>query len=695
MSGVRSSVGKDKKLLAELLRKNISSYEVNFQAVKINLTLTFQVASKNLEEFDSRRKTNWNAFKPGGYLIRVCEANYDSIRTEYLPNIRHTIFQLNENLKPKKFSSFEAQIELAKGACLFIPVSDLIIKTIENLTEMYRNRALKRTSPTLLVLPEKIIEVGQNIEEVKDLWWELMAYYRYYLDEVPVMICCTDYCSDEWNKAVALYNQINELLNKSICKMICQDDPSPESAIQMSATISDNIENELISCFSSLKKTDELHSQISDRLTRLSPLIGKGYWRNDDISETNFFEGQYSVADFAGPEFGFSNLNSTTLKYIKSLKDELIALKESFSKVEGKIPYSHDNISMDQRQELLRLSHVITELIINSRIGIKISIDHFGETIKAKDNFRVNRSQLDLTQANIKKLCHCWLPLMECMGNFLLAFESTNSKTNEDIVDDYGDLKVYESKVMLKLEISWRFDLCFELVDLAHKDIKAYDCGGFLKDCRSLSLEIKKKIESIEGSIENNTVRGGFRIIALRHDGRSGDLEIHNGNKVFLKHWRMLLIIFNLFINKVSRKYRQTYKIYSLLSKNHSIMLVRELYRWTHNYCVRHQDGWWISRDKRMCDTAEGMIDSMKIFQIVLFDIEPGKLITKCIDRSNETDLSIKHIENIDAYLLEISQVEENDDYELQLWLRNWFNHLTCILRRCFNIHHQHLIAER
>ncbi|KAI8452292.1 hypothetical protein BY996DRAFT_6415644 [Phakopsora pachyrhizi] len=392
------------------------------------------------------------------------------------------------------------------------------------------------------------------------------------------------------------------------------------------------------------------------------------------------------------------------------LREQVSGLKKIFYEVTSKdltIDYD-DVITYYEKDEILELSQLVTEHVLNAQIAIKLSINNYRDSLRSDgQTSRLTKSQLNLAQRDINKIYHCWSTLVESLERYLSAFEAA--------YNDYTE-NVDEAQVVLYLEIGWKFDICFEFIDHAIGQLTTYERTIFLEDFDSLGAEVQVKIRLIKFFIEdmidrrdednddnddNDVIVDRENVTLIRELNRSNlpmDLRI-NYNSDFLRTWARLLGLFKLFINKASQEDRQRMNLHSILKKDQLILLVGEIYRWLNNYCLNFRNDWVLSDDGTINETVDKMIDSIKTFHMIFFKVGlDDRIVTDGEWSSSDKEngrRALERIEHLDLFLSKIDRTGDNDskeETELKLWLENWLGQVVVVLKQCFKIHGQYLI---
>ncbi|CAH7687369.1 expressed protein, partial [Phakopsora pachyrhizi] len=637
-----------------------------------NLSSTLREASWRIERFDPKKKTNWGCLKLQKRMIKVSETKYYLIRSDFLPKIRYSIFSLHNKLKPRQdlWSKLESQAEMINCAHSIMPISDLLVSTMASLTDIYRNKSSKHLSSIRQVPLSRIIITARETEEMKSLWLKLIELYTSYLEVIPKRL---DHSSKSpldraWEDAVSVYGKFLELVSQSICKInCCEEVRFPYYAMENFCFYHHGSETIFI-------PDDQFEWQMGllpNRLRLSNYRIDRDLW-----CEINFEEADRAQLNF----------NLTNLRYLNSLREQVSGLKKIFYEVTSKdltIDYD-DVITYYEKDEILELSQLVTEHVLNAQIAIKLSINNYRDSLRSDgQTSRLTKSQLNLAQRDINKIYHCWSTLVESLERYLSAFEAA--------YNDYTE-NVDEAQVVLYLEIGWKFDICFEFIDHAIGQLTTYERTIFLEDFDSLGAEVQVKIRLIKFFIEdmidrrdednddnddNDVIVDRENVTLIRELNRSNlpmDLRI-NYNSDFLRTWARLLGLFKLFINKASQEDRQRMNLHSILKKDQLILLVGEIYRWLNNYCLNFRNDWVLSDDGTINETVDKMIDSIKTFHMIFFKVGlDDRIVTDGEWSSSDKEngrRALERIEHLDLFLSKIDRTGDNDskeETELKLW---------------------------
>ncbi|KAI8453240.1 hypothetical protein BY996DRAFT_7170888 [Phakopsora pachyrhizi] len=411
---------------------------------------------------------------------------------------------------------------------------------------------------------------------------------------------------------------------------------------------------------------------ISTRMGEVSTSIDKETFRSDKLRSEVFF----------------SNLSATNLKYLNSLKDQLNSLREMFSKEKSKNIYSSFMIiTRDYTDELLELSQTVTEQILNSQISLRLSMEYLREAMETDKHLRLSKLQIYLARQGADKLFHCWWIMVRCIRKHVLdykkgceAYEAAPTKPPDNGVD--------ENLIVLRLEIDWRFELCFEIIDWSILHLSVYSHSDFLKELKPLTLKLRKKLKTISEADE--------RLDFLSEDGKSTPRELRiDENNEFLITWSKLLDLLDLLIGKASRQGNEQLEICSMLKSDQLILVIHELDRWINDYCVDFQNGLILSKDRKIGKTVNGMIESIKNLQSAFFKTKQNDRIVTDEESSDETDRALGRIENLECHIFEIERIYNDfEDKEIRLWLKNWLDQMILVLKQAFKIHGKSLPRE-
>ncbi|CAH7666681.1 expressed protein [Phakopsora pachyrhizi] len=622
-------------------------------------------------------RIKWGTLNPKKPTLKICCSTYKALKDQLI-KLRYCFLSVQDRFEPKDFSTAQGQYEFSNAAHYIMPISTILVSTLETLTEIYKSKPAK-ILPTIEVSVFRVINLAQDIERVKLLWLELIEQYEFYLDGIPMRIE-SDFPKDEkfphWDKTLRyLHKSLVGSINKMICRMICgnvinvDDDQGPNT--------------ETGSWVCTLHKGDQAIIEpkgrfdwemdlISTRMGEVSTSIDKETFRSDKLRSEVFF----------------SNLSATNLKYLNSLKDQLNSLREMFSKEKSKNIYSSFMIiTRDYTDELLELSQTVTEQILNSQISLRLSMEYLREAMETDKHLRLSKLQIYLARQGADKLFHCWWIMVRCIRKHVLdykkgceAYEAAPTKPPDNGVD--------ENLIVLRLEIDWRFELCFEIIDWSILHLSVYSHSDFLKELKPLTLKLRKKLKTISEADE--------RLDFLSEDGKSTPRELRiDENNEFLITWSKLLDLLDLLIGKASRQGNEQLEICSMLKSDQLILVIHELDRWINDYCVDFQNGLILSKDRKIGKTVNGMIESIKNLQSAFFKTKQNDRIVTDEESSDETDRALGRIENLECHIFEIERIYNDfEDKEIRLWLKNWLDQMILVLKQAFKIHGKSLPRE-